>query len=108
MIALTSYLALIALTLLSVDSWVWFPFWAAIGLLFAVERVGTVWEGGWRARLLAAALLPELVFATFLDVVYVKGVLDILFARQAGWQHLAHATSAEPARGDDVEELVPR
>ena len=90
-IALTSYVVLILLMVLSMDSWVWFPFWLGLGLLFTVERVVTVWKGGWRARLLGAALLPELAFAVFLNVVYVKGVLDISLGRQASWKHVVHA-----------------
>jgi cellulose synthase/poly-beta-1,6-N-acetylglucosamine synthase-like glycosyltransferase len=97
-IALAGYVVLIGLTLLAVDSWVWFPFWIAVGLLFAVERVVTVWAGGWRARMLAAALFPELVFASFLDVVYLKGVIDIVFGRRAGWKH---ATNQAPATAID-------
>jgi hypothetical protein len=87
---------------LSVSSWVWFPFWMGLGLLFAVERVVTVWAGGWRARLLAAALLPELVFASFLDVVYLKGVMDILFGRRAGWKHVTYLPPAEAIDDDTV------
>lgn len=87
-IALGTYLALILLTALAVDTWVWFPFWMGLGGLFMVERVVTVWRGGWRARLLAAALIPELVFAAYLDVVYVKGIVDISLGRQASWKHV--------------------
>jgi len=94
-IALAAYLGLIALTLVSVTGWVWFPFWVGLGLVFVVERVVTAWAGGWRARLLAAALVPELVYAGFLDVVYVKGVLDIVLGRQAGWKHVAHDSSRQ-------------
>ena len=36
------------------------------------------------ARLLAVTLFPELVFAMFLNVVFVKGILDIAVRRQAG------------------------
>ena len=104
-IALAAYVALIVLTVLSVSSWVWFPFWMGLGLLFAVERVVTVWAGGWRARLLATALLPELVFASFLDVVYLKGVMDILFGRRAGWQHVTRSPAAE-AIDDDTTTAV--
>ena len=99
-IALTSYFVLIVLMLLSMGTWVWFPFWIGLGLLFTVERLVTVWKGGWRARLLAATLFPELVFAAFLDVVYVKGVLDITLGRQASWKHVEHATSADGPSAD--------
>ncbi len=87
-LALTGYVAIIVVMVLSVTTWVWFPFWIWLGLLFAVERVVTVWAGGWRARLLAAAVFPELVYAAFLNVVYLKGVTDILFGKRAGWTHL--------------------
>ncbi|NTW40243.1 MAG: glycosyltransferase family 2 protein [Cellulomonadaceae bacterium] len=87
-IALTSYLLLIVLMVMSMDAWVWFPFWMGVGLLFMVERLVTVWRGGWGARLLGAAIVPELVFAAFLDVVYVKGVIDISLGRQASWKHV--------------------
>jgi cellulose synthase/poly-beta-1,6-N-acetylglucosamine synthase-like glycosyltransferase len=99
-IALTSYFVLILLMMLSMDTWVWFPFWMGLGLLFTVERVVTVWKGGWMARLLGAALFPELVFAAFLDVVYVKGVLDISLGRQASWKHVEHAAPTDAPSAD--------
>lgn len=107
-IALAGYIALIVLTVLAMDSWVWFPFWMVLGLVFAVERVVTVWAGGWRARLLAAALLPELLYAGFLDVVYLKGVMDILLGRQAGWKHVAHHRPVEVVAEDAIAALGQR
>ena len=91
-IALGSYLLLIALMLLSLDVWIWFPFWLGLGALFMLERVSTVWRGGWRARLLAATLFPELFFDMFLNIVYVKGIIDISLGRTASWKHLSHAS----------------
>ena len=89
-VALASYFLLLALMVFASDGWIWFPFWLGLGLVFVVERVVTVWRGGWRARILALLLLPELFFDAFLDVVYVKGVIDISLARQATWNHVAH------------------
>jgi cellulose synthase/poly-beta-1,6-N-acetylglucosamine synthase-like glycosyltransferase len=88
-IALGAYLALSVLTVLSMDHWVWFPFWVGFGGLFMVERLVTVWRSGWRARLVALTLFPELLFAMFLNVVFVKGVLDISLGRTADWKHVA-------------------
>lgn len=90
-IALGSYLVLILLMVVSTDTWVWFPFWVGVGLVFTIERVVTVWRGGWRARLLALSLFPELFYAMFLNVVYVKGVWDLSLARQASWTHVVQA-----------------
>ncbi|WP_408898848.1 glycosyltransferase family 2 protein [Nocardioides sp. R1-1] len=88
-IALASYLLLMLLMLVSFDSWVWFPFWLGTGVLFALERVVGVWRGGWRARVLAALVVPELLYALFLNTVYVKGVIDVARGRQGAWEHVA-------------------
>lgn len=87
-IALSSYFLLFALMALALDRWVWFPFWLGLGAVFAVERVVTVWKAGWRARLLAVLVVPELMFDMFLNVVYVKGILDSALGRQASWRHV--------------------
>ena len=92
-IALSSYLLLMLLMLLSIDEWVWFPFWMVVGGVFVAERVLSVWRGGWAARLLGLSLFPELFFAMFLNVVYVKGIIDISLARTATWSHLAPTDS---------------
>ena len=94
-IALGSYLLLIFLMVFSLDTWIWFPFWLGLGVLFMVERVATVWRGGWRARLLAVTLFPELFFDMFLNVVYLKGVADISLGRTASWKHVTHARPRE-------------
>jgi cellulose synthase/poly-beta-1,6-N-acetylglucosamine synthase-like glycosyltransferase len=90
-VALSSYFLLVGVTLLAIDQWVWFPFWLGLGGVFAVERVVTVWSGGWRARLLAAALLPELLYDMFLNLVNVRSVVDITLGRQGSWNHVQHA-----------------
>lgn len=91
-IALSAFWLLIGVTALSTDRWVWFPFWLGVGSIFVVDRVISAWKGGWRARLLAALLVPELLYDMYLDLVYVKGILDITFARTATWGHVDHGT----------------
>jgi cellulose synthase/poly-beta-1,6-N-acetylglucosamine synthase-like glycosyltransferase len=98
-VAIAAYLLLTLLMVLALDHWVWFPFWIGVGLVFVLERVVTVWRGGWRARLLAGTLFPELVYAMFLNLVYVKGILDIAVRREAGWQHLVRNTAAKQSVG---------
>ncbi len=101
-VALTAYLVLIALMVVSLDTWIWFPFWIGLGAVFTVERVVTVWKGGWRARLLALTLFPELVYASFLNVVYVKGVVDISLGRTATWNHVRREADATEERPLEV------
>jgi len=87
-IALAAYLGLMAVTTLALDNVIVFPFWLGIGALFAAERVITVWRGGWAARAIAVLILPELMYAMFLAIVYVKGVADIAVARTATWHYV--------------------
>ena len=92
--ALWGYFLLLALMVLASDHWVWFTFWIGLGSLFLLERLVTVWKGGWRARLLAVTIFPELFFDGFLQVCYVKGVLDLSLGRKARWTHVRHEATA--------------
>jgi cellulose synthase/poly-beta-1,6-N-acetylglucosamine synthase-like glycosyltransferase len=87
-VALFAYFLLLLIQLLATDDWVWFPFWIVLGLIFMLERVVTAWGGGWRARLLGLSLFPELFYAAFLNLVFLKGILDISLQRTAQWTHL--------------------
>lgn len=89
-IALYAFMLMMLLTVLAVDTWVWFPFWIVIGSIFVLERVVTVWRGGMRARVLAITLFPELLYDMFLSAVFVKGLFDITFRRIAKWGHVNH------------------
>ncbi|WP_297623295.1 glycosyltransferase family 2 protein [Nocardioides sp.] len=97
-IALGAYLVLIIVMVLATSTWVWFPFWVGIGMVFIVERIVTVWRGGWRARLLGLSLFPELFYAMFLNVVYLKGIVDLSLDRTATWKHIV-----QPGSGARVE-----
>lgn len=92
-VALNLFLLLMLVTVLSIDQWIWFPFWIAVGLVFVAERVITVWRGGWRARLLAALIFPELAYDVFLQVVFAKCLLDITLGRRPKWGHVQHPTT---------------
>jgi poly-beta-1,6-N-acetyl-D-glucosamine synthase len=96
-IALSSFMLMMLLMALALDHWVWFPFWLGLGAVFMAERIVTVWPAGWRGRLLAIPLLPELFYDLFLDAVYVKGVLDISIGRTATWKHVAPTHSTQVA-----------
>lgn len=87
-IALPLALLLLLLTALAVDTWIWFPFWLATGAVFITERVVTVWTGGWRARALAVALVPELLYDLFLQSVFVTSLINITLQRRQSWGQL--------------------
>ena len=88
--ALNLFLIMFLITIVSLDQWVWFPFWILIGSIFVAERVITVWRGGWKARALALIILPELLYDVFLQVVFVRCLIDITLARRARWGHVQH------------------
>jgi hypothetical protein len=76
---------LIALQILSSDIWIWYPFWILTAAVFIAEKVWTVRKADWKAMTLAATLFVELLYDTFLGVIFVKGALDMAFRRQAHW-----------------------
>jgi cellulose synthase/poly-beta-1,6-N-acetylglucosamine synthase-like glycosyltransferase len=97
-VALAAYVLLVGITAVSLDAFVWFPFWIGVGAIFAAERTITVWRGGWAARALALLVVPELCYSLFLSVVYVKGVADMTRARTPDW-HYVDRLEPSPAMG---------
>jgi len=83
--ALWTYFLLIVLQIVSSDVWIWYPFWIFMAFLFIVEKVWTVRNAGWKAKLLASTLVIELMYDTFLGIIFVKGVIDMAFKRKAHW-----------------------
>jgi cellulose synthase/poly-beta-1,6-N-acetylglucosamine synthase-like glycosyltransferase len=91
------YLVMLAITIFS-GAFVWLWFWMLIGLVFVVERVVTVWSGGWRARFLAVLMLPELGYAVFLHAVFARCLFDIATGRATSWGHVEHRPTPAGAR----------
>ncbi|CAN7427212.1 glycosyltransferase family 2 protein [Knoellia sp. LjRoot47] len=63
------------------------PFWAGVGVLFALERVVTAWHAGWRGRVLAVLLVPELFYDVLLQIAFVRAVLASLRRTEGEWRH---------------------
>jgi cellulose synthase/poly-beta-1,6-N-acetylglucosamine synthase-like glycosyltransferase len=83
--ALWSYFLLIVLQFVSSDTWIWYPFWILMALVFIAEKVWTVRKSDWKAKLLAATLFIELLYDTLLGIIFIKGVFDMALKRQAQW-----------------------
>ncbi len=94
-VALNSYLLLMLITLLAADSFEIVTFWFIMGLVFAAERVVTVWPAGWRARIIALPLVIELGYDLILQMVYVKSLLDIASGQSAGWNYVPREAAAQ-------------
>jgi hypothetical protein len=87
-LAFQSYLVLMTVSLLAADSIRWSPFWMTIGMIFVVERLVTVWRAGWRGRVLAAPMFPELAYAAFLQACFMTSIAQIFRGRKADWNYV--------------------
>lgn len=61
-----------------------YPFWAAITLIFVIERVVTVRYRGWK-YMLPAALMYELSLDLFLQACHAKAYFDSVFRTKRSW-----------------------
>jgi hypothetical protein len=99
------------ITLLAADGprFAWFR--VAVGSIFVVERVVTVWSAGRKARLLALPLVIEIGYDLILQAVYVKSLFDIANGRKAGWNYVprgAFPAKAVPQRHSWQGSCFPR
>ena len=64
------------------------PFWIAVTVIFGVERVVTVWSRvPWPQRLLAALIIPELVYSLVLYAAFIAALVKIAMGAEAQWTH---------------------
>ncbi|MET8475415.1 glycosyltransferase family 2 protein [Streptomyces sp. NPDC006422] len=84
-LAFALYLVFVGLQLAYVGVLGISPFWTAVGALFIVEKVVSVWRAGWRARLLAAVLVVELLYDLFQHAVYFRALIDLALRREERW-----------------------
>jgi biofilm PGA synthesis N-glycosyltransferase PgaC len=61
------------------------PLWLAVGIGYVLEQTWAVRRGGWRAVLVSAAVVPELMLNVFLNVVYLVSFWGALFATPERW-----------------------
>lgn len=63
------------------------PIWAAIGLFVISERVISVRAGGWRSMLIAAALIPEWMYDTFRQIIFISALFKSIKGGVTRWVH---------------------
>lgn len=96
-VALWTAYAIVTIWFLAIDELVLFPFWLAVTALYMIERVLTVWTGGWKARLLAVTLFIEVAYDMLLQLIFLKALWDILWGRTAKWYHVPPELLSEEA-----------
>lgn len=60
------------------------PFWAAVTLIFALERFVTLKDKGWRAQL-TAALMYELPYDLFLQATQARAYANAILRKERSW-----------------------
>lgn len=95
-IALPTSLVALFVVPLVVGQWALLPFWVAVAALFSVERGLTAWDTGWRGRMLAFSLIPEIAYDLFLQACFVRALSGMVTSRDLEWGHLN--TPLEAAR----------
>lgn len=61
-------------------------YFAVIIALYLIERVASVWQLGWRYRVIAATYWPELCYSIFLLFIFMMAARDQTRGRQGSWQ----------------------
>ena len=69
------------------------PWWLMVTLVFSLERTITAWKAPPSHRLFAALVLPELVYAIFLQVAYVAAVFQHVTGSSGTWSHVPQPTT---------------
>ncbi|GGK89405.1 glycosyltransferase [Mangrovihabitans endophyticus] len=79
------YLLAVTVTLAVSGSVQWSWWWLAPSVLLLVERVWSVWAMGWRARLYAAAFVPEQLYTLLLTVIYALAFTRWIRGHRGSW-----------------------
>jgi hypothetical protein len=68
-------------------------YWAQqLGIGYGVIALGAYF------LLILLMVFPELFFDMFLNIIYVKGIIDIALGRTANWKHLTHASAPQAVK----------
>lgn len=74
--------------------------WLAVGMIFVIERIVTVWAGGFKALAITVPLVIEFLYDMFLQAVIIASIFNMLLGRTAKWHHPTDA-STPPAESTD-------
>ena len=56
-------------------------------VLYLFVQVATVWDQGWKCRLVALSYFPEIVYAIFLLIFYAAALWSFLTGKDMKWKH---------------------
>ncbi len=64
------------------------PLWLILLATQSMERTATVWPLGWRARMIAMAVIPEMIYSIILIIIFGIGLFNFILNKRGCW----HAT----------------
>mgnify|MGYP002279343343 CR=1 FL=1 len=64
------------------------PFWVLVTLAFSIERGLSAWQTGWKGRLLAFSLVPEIVYSLVLQACFLRALTAMMASQSTVWGHL--------------------
>lgn len=83
-----------------------FPiFWVAVAVLYLIEQTWSVRLGGKRAILVSLAIVPEIVYSFFLDVVFVMSLFGMIVSQHESWGRGIDEESAQLAGSTSTTNL---
>lgn len=91
-VALPLSLVILLFAPIVTGAWAFLPFWLLVTAAFSLERGLTAWETGWRGRVIAFSLIPEILYSLFLQACFLRGLTAMMASQDMAWGHL---TSAE-------------
>lgn len=90
-IALPLSLVALIVTPIIVGQWLLLPFWALVTVAFSLERGLTAWDTGWRGRIVAFSLVPEVAYSLVLQASFVRALVGMMGSHEMTWGHLSSA-----------------
>jgi len=64
------------------------PFWVLVTVAFSIERGLSAWQTGWKGRLLALSLVPEIVYSLILQACFLRALIAMMASQTTVWGHL--------------------
>jgi biofilm PGA synthesis N-glycosyltransferase PgaC len=80
-----TYLVLLSAMLVQTGGIYFSPWWLLPTVILVVERIWSVWRMGWRARLVAAAVVPEQLYTLLLLYIFARATLTFLRGGKGTW-----------------------
>lgn len=96
-VALPLSLIALLITPVVVGQWALLPFWLLVTGAFSLERGLTAWDTGWRGRVIAFSLVPEILYSLFLQACFIRGLAGMMADEEMAWGHLTPEEAEVPA-----------